>query len=60
MGRLRPEPWTSTLELGRLDTLTKWLGDLCCDRVGLQNAIDLDAHLPFREEVEATLAESAT
>ncbi len=41
----------------RLETLTKRLSDLRCDRVGLQNAIDLDAHLPSREEVEATLAE---
>ncbi len=42
---------------GRVETLTRRLSDLRCDRVGLQNAIDLDDPIPSREEIEEILAE---
>ncbi len=42
---------------GRVERLTAQLTDLRCDRVGLQNAIELDEHLPTRAEVEEILVE---
>ena len=42
---------------GRVETLTRQLSDLRCDRVGLQNAVDLEDQPPTREEIEEILAE---
>jgi site-specific DNA recombinase len=41
----------------RVETLTRKLSDLRCDRVGLQNVIETEAQLPAREEIEEILAE---
>ena len=41
----------------RVEALTQKQSDLRCDRVGIQNAIDLEDPLPAREEIEAILAE---
>lgn len=41
----------------RIEALTKQLTDLRCDRVGLQNALDLDDRPPTIEEIADILAE---
>ena len=41
----------------RVERLTSKLTDLRCDRIGLQNAIDLDDPMPTRVEIEEILAE---
>jgi hypothetical protein len=47
----------SLIEAGRIERLTAQFTDLRCDRVGLQNAIELAEHLPTRAEVEKILVE---
>ncbi len=42
---------------GRVERLTQKLSDFRCDRVGLQNAIDVEDPLPTREAIEEILAE---
>ena len=42
---------------GRVERLTQKLSDFRCDRVGLQNAIDLEDPLPSGEAIEEILAE---
>ena len=42
---------------GRLESLTRKLSDLRCDRVGLQNAIDMEDPIPSRDDIEEILAE---
>jgi site-specific DNA recombinase len=41
----------------RVERLTSKLTDLRCDRIGLQNAIDLDDPMPTRDEIDDILAE---
>jgi hypothetical protein len=41
----------------RVERLSAQLADLRADRVGLQNAIDLEEHVPTRQEIEDVLAE---
>jgi hypothetical protein len=42
---------------GRVERLTSQLADLRADRGRLQNAIDLEEHVPTREEIDENLAE---